>query len=245
MPSLDMIDIPVQRWTIYGRDENGRQFEMGATSVEQAVQVLKQAGRETDNLDVRAVAHGNYAGQEYGITLDQSGKATIVGPKGEVIFKEEKSMSKYKVLAEAIASGKLKKVEMPTERINYRRLTVDEIKQHLIEEFGKAKDAAAIKAKEATKGWGDAEIAKEIEWVKALDLCEALGVEALGHDDLNNSQNPYFDSAQGQMLDRARAEKELAKHGVKKGTPEYQQFEKQFGGKPQIDAQELLSYLGY
>lgn len=235
----------IKRWKIYGRDDNGRQFEMGASSADQAIQVLKQAGRETDNLDVRAVGHGNYAGEEYGITLDQTGKATVVGPKGEVIFKEEKSMSKYKVLAEAIASGNLKKVEMPTERIKYRRLTVDEIKQHLIEEFGKAKDAAAIKAKEAAKGWGDAEIAKEIEWVKALDLCEALGIEASGHYDLDNSQSPYFDSAAGQKIDRMRAEKELEKHGVKKGTPDYQEFEKQFGGQNQIDAQALLRYLGY
>ena len=47
------------------------------------------------------------------------------------------------------------------------------------------------------------------------------------------------------MIDKMRAEKELEKHGIKKGTSDYQEFEKEFGNKPQIDAQELLRWLGY
>ena len=86
-------------------------------------------------------------------------------------------MNKYKVLAEAIASGKLKNVKLSTARVENRRLSVDEIKQCVAEEFGKAKAAADVKAKEVEKGWGDAEIAKEIEWVKALDLCEFFDIK--------------------------------------------------------------------
>lgn len=99
-------------------------------------------------------------------------------------------MNKYKILAEAIASGKLQKVNVSTERVNYRRLTVDEIKQHLIEEFGKAKDVAAVKAKENAKGWGDAEIAKEIEWIKALDLCEFFDAKPKSKKEVNEEITP-------------------------------------------------------
>lgn len=81
-------------------------------------------------------------------------------------------MNKYKILAEAIASGKLKDINLPTSRVDHRRLTIDEIKEYLQEEFAKAKDLSDVEAEELEKGWGDAEIAKEIEWVKALDLCE-------------------------------------------------------------------------
>jgi len=77
----------------------------------------------------------------------------------------------FKTIAKSLVAGKLKDVELPTSRVNHRRLTVDEIKDHIQEEFGKAKSTTEVKAKEM-KGWGDAEIAKEIEWVKALDLKE-------------------------------------------------------------------------
>lgn len=78
----------------------------------------------------------------------------------------------YKAIAKGLVFEKLKDVDLPTSRVNLRRLTVDEIKAHIQEEFGKAKDANKTKGKELPKGWGDAEIAKEIDWVKALDLQE-------------------------------------------------------------------------
>lgn len=79
--------------------------------------------------------------------------------------------SNYKVIAEGIATGKISKVELPTSRVNHRRLTVDEIKEVMSEEF-KAARAAASEKVQSNKHFGDAELAKEIDWVKALDLKE-------------------------------------------------------------------------
>lgn len=86
-------------------------------------------------------------------------------------------MSTYEKIAKGLASGKFGEVDLPTENIDRRRLTVDEIKTLVHEEFGKAKDVCDVKAKELEKGWGDAEIAKEIEWVKTLDLKEYFDKE--------------------------------------------------------------------
>jgi hypothetical protein len=79
-------------------------------------------------------------------------------------------MSTFKTIAKGLYSGKMKNIELPTERVDHRRLTVDEIKECIKEEFGKAKEASKEKTQE--KNWGDAEIAKEIQWIKALDLKE-------------------------------------------------------------------------
>jgi lipoate-protein ligase A len=81
-------------------------------------------------------------------------------------------MSAYKTIATAIQEGKLKDVELPTERVNHRRLTVDEIKNFIREEFEKAKDANKVKADQKDKHWTDAEIEQEIDWAKALKLKE-------------------------------------------------------------------------
>jgi hypothetical protein len=83
-----------------------------------------------------------------------------------------KKNSSYKVMAEAIASGKLENFSLPTSRIDLRRLSIDEIKEYIVEEFGKAKKASDEKVKEPEKGWGDCELVKQIEWVKALSLKE-------------------------------------------------------------------------
>jgi Zn-dependent peptidase ImmA (M78 family) len=85
-----------------------------------------------------------------------------------------KKKSSYQTMAEAIALGGLKKFNVPTRRVDNRRLTIDEIKEALLEEFGKAKKASDEDMQEPDKGWGDAELANEIEWVKALDLKEAM-----------------------------------------------------------------------
>lgn len=85
--------------------------------------------------------------------------------------------SSYKTMAEAISLGGLERFEPPTERVNHRRLTVDEIKDYLLEEFGKAKKASDEEVQEPEKGWGDAELANQIKWVKALDLKEVFDVK--------------------------------------------------------------------
>jgi hypothetical protein len=86
---------------------------------------------------------------------------------------EVKNMNKnFKTIAEALASGKIKDANLSTESVNHRRLTVDEIKAYLMEEFGKAKEVSDVKAKEVEKGWGDAELEKTIDWVKTLQLKE-------------------------------------------------------------------------
>jgi hypothetical protein len=176
MQELKVPEVDVERWTINGLGDDGHKFEMGASSVEEAIKILKQLNQE-GVVDIRCKGAGKYPGETYGIQLGDNGKAIVIGPKGQVIYKEGLKMNKYKILAEAIALGRLKHVDVSTSRINARKLTVDEIKEYIVEEFGKAKNAADIKAKENEKGWGDAEIAKEIEWVKALDLCEFFDIK--------------------------------------------------------------------
>lgn len=88
------------------------------------------------------------------------------------------SKNSFKIMAEAINSaGGLKNLKLSTSRVNHRRLTVDEIKEHLMEEFGKAKAAADEEVQEPEKGWSDAELVNDIEWVKALNLEEAFNVK--------------------------------------------------------------------
>ena len=85
---------------------------------------------------------------------------------------EKKNKSAFRTLAEAFQGSGLKNLNLPTSRVDRRKLTVDEIKVYMKEEFGKAKEAEKVKAKEAPKGWGDAEIEGEINWLKALKLKE-------------------------------------------------------------------------
>jgi hypothetical protein len=80
--------------------------------------------------------------------------------------------SVFKTIAEAFAFDGLRGAKMPTKRVDTRKLTVDEIKQCILEEFGEAKDADDEEVLEPKKGWGDAEIAKEIDWIKKLDIKE-------------------------------------------------------------------------
>ena len=78
----------------------------------------------------------------------------------------------YKTIAKSLVFEKLKDVEFPTSRVNLRRLTVDEIKSHIKEEFEKAKDLSKVKAKELPKGWGDSDLENEIDFIKALNIKE-------------------------------------------------------------------------
>ena len=78
----------------------------------------------------------------------------------------------FKTIAKSLAFGKLSEVELPTKRVDNRRLTVDEIKEYIQEEFGKIEDVKKVKAKELPKGWGDSEILNHINWIKSLNLKE-------------------------------------------------------------------------
>ena len=80
--------------------------------------------------------------------------------------------SVFKVIVEAIVHNGFKDFKMPTSRIDHRRLSIDEIKQYIVEEFGAAKKASDEDIQEPDKGWSDAELANEIDWVKKLDLKE-------------------------------------------------------------------------
>lgn len=82
------------------------------------------------------------------------------------------SKTAYKTIAQSLILERLKDFDLPTERVDHRRLSVDEIKAIVKEEFGKAKEASDVKAKEVEGGWGDAEIENEIDWVKKLKLKE-------------------------------------------------------------------------
>lgn len=95
-------------------------------------------------------------------------------------------MSTFKIIADALHSGKLDKIELPTESVDHRRLTVDEIKEHIIEEAKKAKTKKDMKMD--NKHLGDAEIASQIEWIKSLDLKEAVetGVVEASEDNVPN-----------------------------------------------------------
>ncbi len=75
----------------------------------------------------------------------------------------------YKILMEAFTN---KKVKLPTKSVDHRPLTEHEIKDIIREEFGKAKEAAKEKVQEPEGGWGDAELEKEIEWMKDLGIKE-------------------------------------------------------------------------
>jgi len=87
-------------------------------------------------------------------------------------------MSKYKTIATGLYEGKMAEIELPTARVDSRRLTIDELKACIKEEFEKAKDANKVKADQKNKHWADAEIEQEIDWVKALKLKEYFDKES-------------------------------------------------------------------
>lgn len=81
---------------------------------------------------------------------------------------KNKKKSTYKAIAEAIASGEIGKAAMPTENLDMKKLSKKQLVSIVKEEFEKAKDVADTKAKESD--FHDAELAKEINWVKTLKL---------------------------------------------------------------------------
>ena len=92
-------------------------------------------------------------------------------------------MSDYKILAEAIALGKFKHLEVTTEDADYPRLGVDDIKRIMKEEFKAAKETHRVKAKQSkdkAKSWeaaGVENMENEIDWMRALKISEHFGVK--------------------------------------------------------------------
>ena len=76
----------------------------------------------------------------------------------------------YKTVAETLFSNKMSEVVMPTDRVDYRRMSKDELKTYMTEAFKDAKSASDVEAEE--EFWGDAELENELNWVKALKLKE-------------------------------------------------------------------------
>jgi hypothetical protein len=66
-----------------------------------------------------------------------------------------------------MATGKLSEVEMP-DSLNVRTINLRELKKIVREEFEKAKSVEDLKVKEVQ--FSDAELEKEIDWVKTLKL---------------------------------------------------------------------------
>ena len=82
-------------------------------------------------------------------------------------------MNKFKLFAEALTTGRLKDIDLPTRNLDSRRLTIDEIKNLIKEEFKDAKAVCDVKTKE--KHWStDTDLEKHIDWIKALDLTEVF-----------------------------------------------------------------------
>ncbi len=76
--------------------------------------------------------------------------------------------SNFKTIAEAIQSGQISEVDLPTENLDMKILTKEQVLAIVKEEFAKAKDVSKVKAKEAH--FQDAELAKHIDWIKQLKL---------------------------------------------------------------------------
>lgn len=75
--------------------------------------------------------------------------------------------NKYKIIAKALLNGQLAEAEMP-DSLSVRTVSLSELKKIVREEFEKATPVADVEAKESHLH--DAELAKEINWVKTLKL---------------------------------------------------------------------------
>lgn len=78
----------------------------------------------------------------------------------------------FQTIAEAVGFNKLGEVDLPTERVDRRKLSIDEIKQFIVEEYKAAKEAVEKDKAEKNVHWGDAEIANQINWMKKLQIKE-------------------------------------------------------------------------
>jgi hypothetical protein len=81
------------------------------------------------------------------------------------------SKTAFKTIAESMLNGKFGKANLPTDSVDHRKLSIDEIKVIVKEELGKAvAKASDVHPQEEPGGWGDAKLEKEIEWAKKLEL---------------------------------------------------------------------------
>ena len=100
----------------------------------------------------------------------------------------KKNKSRFQILAEAMASADgLGSLKVSNEHLNKRKLTIDEIKELIREGFGKAKDVSDTKAKEDEKGWGNADVENQIDWVDTLKLKEYFDTQKSDDDDDDES----------------------------------------------------------
>jgi hypothetical protein len=91
-----------------------------------------------------------------------------------------KKKSAFKTLMEGMVLEKFGNVKMSLERLRTRNASVDEIKKFIIEAAKKAKKETDDEAKhemalfgdEVEKGWGDAELAHQVKFAKALNIKE-------------------------------------------------------------------------
>jgi lipoate-protein ligase A len=84
-------------------------------------------------------------------------------------------MSAYKVLAQIIASNKLKEVRMPTSNLDTKKLTMEDVRTIVEEEFKDAKAVKDVKAKE--EPWNDVEPPAKEDWVKKYKLKEWFNIK--------------------------------------------------------------------
>lgn len=90
--------------------------------------------------------------------------------------KNNKKNKTFQTLAKTLFSNKLSEVSMPTDRVDYRHLSKEDLKKYMTEAFKDAKDACEVEAEEGF--WGDAEIENELNWVKTLKLKEYFGKDS-------------------------------------------------------------------
>ena len=85
----------------------------------------------------------------------------------------------FKTLMKGVVSGKLKEARVPTNEVDFPRLTVKEVHEIMKEEFAKALDTCDVKAKKAKKGedWYKIDAENQLDWTKALKLKEVFNKE--------------------------------------------------------------------
>ena len=83
-----------------------------------------------------------------------------------------KKKSNFRTIAESLAFDGLKEFNVATPNLDHRKLSVDEIKTMIREEFEKAKKSSDTKSKEIEHGWGAADVENQVKWSKVLKLKE-------------------------------------------------------------------------
>lgn len=74
----------------------------------------------------------------------------------------------FKIIAESMKLD----LDAPTNLTRHRKMTIDEIKECIMEEFGKAKAASDVDVQDKEKGWSDADLELDIDFIKKLEIKE-------------------------------------------------------------------------